>query len=726
MTYTYESVGGITISESAEAASSYFSSEAYGFVYMGGDSIAIESLVFEASGSIYHSGSAPCGVKPVFVASGEISVNYSAEAPSSYVVEYYFDFNFDVYASFEFSQDFYFDVGELPLRTFRVVGVEYYNCDYIPFCAVPNGLNRMFQEIAARNLSEVCQFLSDVNWTWPIADIQRSVHSIDSFISVGSTGLNINGLPIPATNEFVSVPFSQIPECLQFTIVPTPAVAMGISMVVDTLSYMEGSGSFRILGSADTAKRFVASGVLAIQGYADYLSSCFFYEAQGSVVLNPGYELTASEFSFDSDGVLSLYGESEVVGERYAYATSGVLAFSGNAGSFLKLRRLSSGAIGLGGSSEYPILQRGNGIILVSGSSLASKKGYVYVTEGRVSLSGQSLTFSPYYGYETSGSTMVDGSVSVNKASFRIDPDLSFPISVSGSASERNSINGDFWYVPLISDLLLGDSAESSVKGVSYKSFGNIVVSGSMETSVYQDEVAMGSLCEVDFIEMIYNEDFVSSLVPVAGTVNTTCGSCDAIPQELYLTHNLKHSGVFKDFIFRNGFSIDDSIKFTYSPKSDSWRTSLHYIGSGSDINDLNEIWQINMDWSCVSTLGEDQIGSSLWKFGIYINRKIEATNIDYDTRLVSFFPSEEICVEASNKGLDFSFGFNFANSYVTNSLGIVIDNFTIYDNIGMFKGSYWRSNDFSCRIMAVNLIADQIVNDLTYIKPLPPTQFYV
>ena len=706
MIYTYESIGEITLSESAEAASSYFSSEADGYIYIGGDSIAIESVHY--------------------VASGDINVNYSVEALHSRVVEYYFDFNFDIYASFEFGQDFYFDVGELPLRTFRVVGVEYYNCDHIPFCAIPNGLNRMFQEMAARNLSEVCQFLSDVNWTWPIADIQRSVHSIDSFISVGSTGLNINGLPIPSTNEFVSVPFSQIPECLQFTVVPTPAVAMGMSMYVDTLFYMGGSGSVGISGFANTARRFVASGSLAIEGSSDYLSSCFFYEAGGSVGLSPEYELTASDFSFDSGGVLSLYGESEVVSQRYAYATSGSLVFSGDAVSLLKLRHLSSGAIVFGGGSEYPMLHQANGTILVSGSSLASKKSYAYAVEGTVSVSGQSSAFSPYYGYEPSGSAMVEGSIVVSKASFRIDPDFSFPISVSGLALERDSINGEFWYVPLISDLLVGDSAESSVKGVSYKSFGNIVVSGNMDTSIYQDEVAMGSLCEIDFIEMVYNEDFVSNLVSIVGTVNTTCGSCDAIPQELYLSHNLKYSVVFKDFLLRNGFSIDDSIKFTYSPKSDSWRASLHYIGSGADINDLTEIWQINMDWSCVSTFGEDQIGSSLWKFGIYVNRKSLATDVDYDTRLVSFFPSDEICAEASRKGLDFSFGFNFANSYVTNSLGIVIDNFTIYDNIGMFKGSYWRANDFSCRITAVDLIADLIVNDLTYIKPLPPTQFYV
>ena len=706
MIYTYESIGEITLSESAEAASSYFSSEADGYIYIGGDSIAIESVHY--------------------VASGDINVNYSVEALHSRVVEYYFDFNFDIYASFEFGQDFYFDVGELPLRTFRVVGVEYYNCDHIPFCAIPNGLNRMFQEMAARNLSEVCQFLSDVNWTWPIADIQRSVHSIDSFISVGSTGLNINGLPIPSTNEFVSVPFSQIPECLQFTVVPTPAVAMGMSMYVDTLFYMGGSGSVGISGFANTARRFVASGSLAIEGSSDYLSSCFFYEAGGSVGLSPEYELTASDFSFDSGGVLSLYGESEVVSQRYAYATSGSLVFSGDAVSLLKLRHLSSGAIVFGGGSEYPMLHQANGTILVSGSSLASKKSYAYAVEGMVSVSGQSSAFSPYYGYEPSGSAMVEGSIVVSKASFRIDPDFSFPISVSGLALERDSINGEFWYVPLISDLLVGDSAESSVKGVSYKSFGNIVVSGNMDTSIYQDEVAMGSLCEIDFIEMVYNEDFVSNLVSIVGTVNTTCGSCDAIPQELYLSHNLKYSVVFKDFLLRNGFSIDDSIKFTYSPKSDSWRASLHYIGSGADINDLTEIWQINMDWSCVSTFGEDQIGSSLWKFGIYVNRKSLATDVDYDTRLVSFFPSDEICAEASRKGLDFSFGFNFANSYVTNSLGIVIDNFTIYDNIGMFKGSYWRANDFSCRITAVDLIADLIVNDLTYIKPLPPTQFYV
>lgn len=679
-----------------------------------------------SNGGITVSGNSICNSIISCVGDGGIVLSHMTYANPTVSVFFNFDFNFDIYASFEFGQDFNFDVGELPLRTFRVVGVEYYNCDYIPFCAIPNGLNRMFQEMAARNLSEVCQFLSDVNWTWPIADIQKSVHSIDSFISVGSTGLNINGLPIPSTNEFVSVPFSQIPECLQFTVVPTPAVAMGMSMYVDTLFYMGGSGSVGISGFANTARRFVAAGSLAIEGSADYLSSCFFYEAGGSVGLSPEYELTASDFSFDSDGVLSLYGESAVVSQRYAYATSGSLVFSGDAVSLLKLRHFSSGAIVLGGSSEYPMLYQANGTILVSGSSMASKKIYGYVVEGTVSVSGQSLNLSPYYGYEPSGSAVVDGSIVVSKASFRIDPDFSFPISVSGLALERDSINGEFWYVPLISDLLVGDSAESSVKGVSYKSFGNIGVSGSMETSIYQDEVAMGSFCEIDFIEIIYNEDFVSNLAPVVGTVNTTCGSCDAIPQELYLSHNLKYSVVFKDFLLRNGFSIDDSIKFTYSPKSDSWRASLHYIGAGADINDLNEIWQINMDWSCVSTLGEDQIGSSLWKFGIYVNRKNVATDIDYDTRLVSFFPSDEICTEASRRGLDFSFGFNFANSYVTNSLGIVIDNFTIYDNIGMFKGSYWRANDFSCRITAVDLISDLIVNDLTYIKPLPPTQFYV
>ena len=336
-----------------------------GGITVSGNAICNSIISCVGDGGITVSGNSICNSIISCVGDGGIVLSHMTYANPTVSVFFNFDFNFDIYASFEFGQDFNFDVGELPLRTFRVVGVEYYNCDYIPFCAIPNGLNRMFQEMAARNLSEVCQFLSDVNWTWPIADIQRSVHSIDSFISVGSTGLNINGLPIPSTNEFVSVPFSQIPECLQFTVIPTPAVTMGMSMYVDTLFYMGGSGSVGISGFANTARRFVASGSLAIEGSAEYLSSCFFYEAEGSIELSPEYELTASDFSFDSNGVLSLYGESGVVSQRYAYTTSGSLVFSDDAVSMLKLRHLSSGAIALGGSSEYPMLQQANGTILV-------------------------------------------------------------------------------------------------------------------------------------------------------------------------------------------------------------------------------------------------------------------------------------------------------------------------------------------------------------------------
>ena len=161
-------------------------------------------------------------------------------------------------------QTFNFNVGELPLRTFRVVGVEYYNCDNIPFCAIPNGLNRMFQEIIARDLGEVCQFLTDVNWTWPIADIQRSIHPVNSFIAIGSTGIAINGLPVPPSNEFVSVPFSKIPECIPFTVVATTVVSMGIKTGIIELSYYEASGGITINSQAKLERKYISSGNISL------------------------------------------------------------------------------------------------------------------------------------------------------------------------------------------------------------------------------------------------------------------------------------------------------------------------------------------------------------------------------------------------------------------------------------------------------------------------------
>ena len=753
--FTYLSSGNATISDSAVAvnvctfiasgsitvnSSSAYYDSAYSFLGSGtatisGAAVIVLRRTFIASGNTLLSGLSTTIQRNVYVSSGSVYVDNLASALCDFSISFGFTYLYDVYGNFEFSQSFEYDVGELPLRTFRVVGVEYYNCDNIPFCAIPNGLNRMFQEIIARNLSEVCQFLSDVNWTWPIADIQRSIHPVESFIAVDSTGIAINGLPVPLSNEFVSVPFSQIPECIPFTVAVTSTTSMGIETNVIELQYFAATGGISITGNVDLSLIYTSNGNLNVGGSAISLCASYIYEMSGNIVLSDTALLSLSNYDYESSGNISISGESVPISPYQKYVTSGEVFVFDTAINLYKISYIASGlsdtypiyaGIIVSGDAIYPIKPYASGFVYISGESVTSRKIYRYEASGFAYLSGVFLVIAPNQKYVAAGNVLIDGSTVVNVASFEIVVDDTIPILLGESATTRDSLSGDFWYTSLLSSVSLGGSADYLIPGFAFESNGEILLSGSYDSSLSIDDVSMGIFSEIDFLEVAFNEEFASNIIPVAQNIAVVCPDCNPIPDTLYLRCNLSNGNILNDFLLRNKFKIPDSIQLSYNRITESWQNSLHLNGIGSDNSNVQELWHINFEWACTSQYGENELSSGMWKFSMYIKRINLTTGKDNDTRLFVLFPSTDLCSNFNNLGVDFTFDFHFRPQYVTNDLDINVDTLNYYDEANVFKGAFWDANSFVCRILDRNIDLNVNTIDISSLRPESKSQFYV
>lgn len=748
--------GLITISGSPEASSSYFSLVGLDGISLSGESDIRAFFSYDGSGSISgislsgeseikafvsYDGSGSTSVTGFFISrfrtngSGSVDISYLATAQTSVSVLYSFPFSFNVYNEFDFSYSFSYDIGTLPFRIFRVVGVEYNNCDYIPFCAIPNGKNRMFQELLARNLTEVCDFLLSVNWTWPIAEIQRSVEPAEAFVVDSSTGLNSFGELPPTTNNFVTVPYADIPACLPFTVMPTPTLPMGLASVLTNVIVFVSSGSINISGSVGMGWNRIGSGIISVNGSAEPLSGHKAYSGSGNIIIDDSALLTYSYRNHTASGGVFLSGEFGVVSSRFSWKSSGAIATSSASIVTLKFMFVSLGdssvypsyaGINIKGKAEYPIIQSGKGFIYTSGSSVAKRPVYrEYMTGGAI-ISGLSRSISPYHSFASDGAALIYGSVAILKASYSAFVDDATPIVLGGTAYTMDSIGGNFWYKALLQPIVIADSSDVNTNGLRHIASGSISMFGLMETDIYlAPEIGIGVFSEVDLFEVSFYKDFTTNLIATNLTIATACSSCSAIPDTLYLRHNLQNGSFLSDFLERNSITIPESIQMIYSPRTETWQSSMHFRGFGDNSNQF-ERWQINLDWSCVSQYSENILSSAMWKFGLYI-RRVDEVNFDsHETRLLILFPSEDICTRINSYGVDFTFNFHFRDEYVTNEMFVPVDVFTYFDDLGLFNGSYWDANSFIGRVMDTNIVDDVNTIDISSIRPEPQSQFYV
>jgi hypothetical protein len=190
--------------------------------------------------------------------------------------------------------------------------------------------------------------------------------------------------------------------------------------------------------------------------------------------------------------------------------------------------------------------------------------------------------------------------------------------------------------------------------------------------------------------------------------------------------HNLEFGSIFREFLTRNGYAIPQSFPLFYNKRSDSWQGTLHYNGVSADNLNNFESWRINVDWGCTSQYAENDLSSPVWKFSLLFVRRNTTTNLDFDTRLLILFPSEEICLTADRDGLDFSFQFDTKRNTVSTRENIIVDVVNLYDNVGLFRSNYWIKNKLNITISEDYIVENLEKTDITFIIPEKQPQFSI
>lgn len=290
---------------------------------------------------------------------------------------------------------------------------------------------------------------------------------------------------------------------------------------------------------------------------------------------------------------------------------------------------------------------------------------------------------------------------------------------------------------PYVSSGGVTTSGEASVEIIgavdTYQSFyvyeytsevANVLTGGEAITSSSWDDnllmTTMGLSTYVDHLEAVFSLETESPVIELPTQfVGTSCGACTSMPYVLYLFHNLTNESVLLNFMQRNGLELPNPLPLRYSGKLQSWVANFHMMGTSDDNFGNVESWRFSFEWSCISSFGGDELGSSSWKFSMLVVRKNEFSGVDFDTRALIVFPPEQICSTSQNLSFDFSFKFNTVTNYVSNDSDIVANTILLTDNIGLFKSKFWaKFPNFTVRLSKSDILTSVARQDIHSIFP--------
>ena len=255
-----------------------------------------------------------------------------------------------------------------------------------------------------------------------------------------------------------------------------------------------------------------------------------------------------------------------------------------------------------------------------------------------------------------------------------------------------------------------------------YVSTGLVVTTGGSATSTSSfahDYISYAGIKTSLDEQFLFGLGEAISIVAPDNTIATSCGTCVAFPLNLYIEDNIENPSILANFLRRNAFELPSVTKVSYSKRTSSWTTSLHYTGISTD-NIANELWRIQYEWGCTSEYNGETGAYPLLKFSILITKKNLDTNLSLDTRILVYLPSDSVCNLVRNFAQDLIFQLNVHTGYVSNVGGILADSVLITDNIGIFKSAYWvYYPNLSIRISGADTTTNVGMVDLYPIFPI-------
>lgn len=418
------------------------------------------------------------------------------------------------------------------------------------------------------------------------------------------------------------------------------------------------------------------------------IPECLDYCIDQDVKQNMSFSMQAIESSFFAEmrGGVSLSGRIQTDRNRSYDPEFPIIGLGGSSQSGVSITPSATfGKISISGSSinssTYFSFESSSPVGEVSGFAMTSSPSRNYVNiEGFLMLSGNSLlTYSP----NTSGGLELDGSASASPT---------IPFSPSGKVELSGRIVD--YVSPFFTHVSNGLVSLSGSSTYNFADYGLFRDSAGM----YMSAFGFGS--ESSVVESN------SRLTISNQAIFSPCG-CGPTSLVLSLRHNMLNSTYLSSFLARSGLTMGDVVSLRYRSSDSSWQASQSFVGKGSD-GVSQEDMSMFYSMSC---------SEGFWVFSFSAVNSNRFTSRELYTRLVADIPADLICSDGSISTLmelEISDGdFNptrgrrvsavvperpsvrnpdarGANFYVD---GFFNDKRIYYDDIGLFKNSYWNVN---------------------------------
>jgi hypothetical protein len=326
-----------------------------------------------------------------------------------------------------------------------------------------------------------------------------------------------------------------------------------------------------------------------------------------------------------------------------------------------------SGGVEIGGDatskSSYWAAE-GEGEVVTGGSARIRSSNFHWQTEGDITLESLN-TMRASYSYNTVGGVAIGGDYTNLK---RLGAVSSGGVTTSGNAFVRSS--AFFWS----GTFGVSTSGEAEYR---FSDFGTI-------------ETFIGFNTTAENMLVLFGTDSDNVAAIAAPTQTLTKCQCSGMPLTIPFNHNMFLNNKLAQFLKRNNIQVPTTGGLLYNRTNDSWQSNQHYRGFSPN-NITKELWNIIYELQCTNLIGGQVIGENVWKLSTLIVLKDLVTLEEYDTRIVVGFLPDKVCKAdepfRANITVDTIQGFAVIDPNAT------VYQTLVYDDIGLFKNSYWIDN---------------------------------
>jgi len=379
--------------------------------------------------------------------------------------------------------------------------------------------------------------------------------------------------------------------------------------------------------------------------------------------------------------------------------------------------REPAGGIELGGTAQggmratFKVKTTGKGIIgpefssINMGGQYAQNIHYNDATGG-VETGGDALSKCSFWQMEGDGEVVTEGEARIRSSSFHwesvgdvtLESMNNMRASYIYNTAGGVTMGGDYQNLKRLSFLSSGGVATdgiAKVRSSAYYWTGTFGVSTSGEAEYrFSDlgtlESFLGFDTSVEDMLVLFGSDTDEIGTLTAPTQTLTKCQCAGMPLTIPFSHNMFLNNKLAQFLKRNNIQVPTTSGLLYNRTNDSWQSNQHYRGFSPN-NITKELWNIIYELQCTNLIGGQVIGESVWKLSTLIVLKDLVTLEEYDTRIVVGFLPDKVCKADEPFRVKITLD-TILESAVLDPNATVYQSL-VYDDIGLFKNSYWVDN---------------------------------